>query len=99
MSADRTFSNSALPAPASLLSSASLSNNRRERNVKFGIFDHVDRSDLPLDEFYEQRLRITELYDRLGFHGYHVAEHHFTPLGLAASPSVYLTNLRLNFGG
>lgn len=61
--------------------------------MKFGIFDHVDRSGLPLDEFYEQRLRITELYDRSSFHAYHVAEHHFTPLGLAASPSVYLSSV------
>ncbi|MDH7795080.1 MULTISPECIES: LLM class flavin-dependent oxidoreductase [unclassified Beijerinckia] len=61
--------------------------------MKFGIFDHVDRSDLPLHEFYEQRLRMTELYDQSGFHGYHVAEHHFTPLGLAASPSVYLASV------
>jgi alkanesulfonate monooxygenase SsuD/methylene tetrahydromethanopterin reductase-like flavin-dependent oxidoreductase (luciferase family) len=61
--------------------------------MEFGIFDHVDSNGLPLDEFYEQRLRLTEIYDQLGFDGYHVAEHHFTPLGLAASPSVYLASV------
>jgi alkanesulfonate monooxygenase SsuD/methylene tetrahydromethanopterin reductase-like flavin-dependent oxidoreductase (luciferase family) len=61
--------------------------------MDFGIFDHVDSSGLPLGEFYNQRLRLTEAYDRLGFYGYHVAEHHFTPLGLAASPSVYLASV------
>jgi len=61
--------------------------------MEFGVFDHVDSSGLPLGEFYRQRLRLTEAYDRLGFHGYHVAEHHFTPLGLAASPSVYLASV------
>ncbi len=58
--------------------------------MKFGIFDHVDATGKPLSEFYEDRLRLAEVYDRGGFYCYHVAEHHFTPLGLAASPSVYL---------
>jgi len=52
--------------------------------MKFGIFDHLDRNDLPLDEFYEQRLQLVEAYDRGGFYSYHTAEHHATPLGLAA---------------
>jgi alkanesulfonate monooxygenase SsuD/methylene tetrahydromethanopterin reductase-like flavin-dependent oxidoreductase (luciferase family) len=58
--------------------------------MDFGIFDHVDRNGLPLSEFYEARLRLVEAYDRAGFYAYHVAEHHATPLGIAASPSVYL---------
>ncbi len=58
--------------------------------MEFGVFDHVDRSALPLPEFYEARLKIVEAYDRGGFYGYHVAEHHSTRLGLAASPGVYL---------
>jgi alkanesulfonate monooxygenase SsuD/methylene tetrahydromethanopterin reductase-like flavin-dependent oxidoreductase (luciferase family) len=58
--------------------------------MEFGIFDHVDRSGLPLADFYEARLKLVEAYDRAGFYGYHVAEHHATPLGIAASPSVYL---------
>ena len=58
--------------------------------MKFGIFDHLDRNDLPLHTFYEERLKLVELYDRGGFLAYHTAEHHATPLGLAASPSVFL---------
>ena len=56
--------------------------------MKFGVFDHVDDSGLPLAEHLEARLRMAEAYDRLGFHCYHVAEHHGTPLGLAPSPGV-----------
>lgn len=59
--------------------------------MKFGIFDHVDATGDPLQTFYENRLKLSEVYDACGYHCYHVAEHHFTPLGLAASPSVYLS--------
>ncbi|MGQ0700042.1 MAG: LLM class flavin-dependent oxidoreductase [Panacagrimonas sp.] len=58
--------------------------------MKFGVFDHVDYSDLPLGEHLENRLKLAEVYDRCGIHGYHVAEHHSTPLGYAPSPSVLL---------
>jgi alkanesulfonate monooxygenase SsuD/methylene tetrahydromethanopterin reductase-like flavin-dependent oxidoreductase (luciferase family) len=73
------------------------------RPLKFGIFDHLDRGGRPLTELYEERLRIAELYDRLGFHIYHLAEHHSTPLGMAPSPSVLLAAIaqrtrRLRFG-
>jgi alkanesulfonate monooxygenase SsuD/methylene tetrahydromethanopterin reductase-like flavin-dependent oxidoreductase (luciferase family) len=71
--------------------------------MQFGVFDHLDRSDLDLGPFYESRLRLVELYDRAEFHCYHIAEHHMTPLGLAASPSVFLSAVaqrtrRLRFG-
>ncbi|MBN9505491.1 MAG: LLM class flavin-dependent oxidoreductase [Altererythrobacter sp.] len=71
--------------------------------MKFGVFDHVDDSALPLSDHYEARLMMAEVYDRLGFHCYHVAEHHGTPLGLAPSPSVLFAALsqrtkRLRFG-
>ncbi len=71
--------------------------------LEFGVFDHLDRNDLPLSEFYEQRLQIIEAFDRAGFYAYHVAEHHFTPLGMAPSPSVFLSAIgqrttRLRFG-
>ena len=72
-------------------------------NLEFGIFDHLDRNDLPLHEYYEQRLKLIEAFDRAGFFAYHVAEHHFTPLGMAPSPSVFLSAIaqrtrRLRFG-
>jgi len=60
-------------------------------SLEFGIFDHLDRNDLPLREYYEQRLQVIEAFDRRGFYAYHVAEHHFTPLGMAPSPSVFLS--------
>jgi len=60
-------------------------------SLEFGVFDHLDRNDLPLSEYYEQRLQVIEAFDRLGFYAYHVAEHHFTPLGMAPSPSVFLS--------
>jgi alkanesulfonate monooxygenase SsuD/methylene tetrahydromethanopterin reductase-like flavin-dependent oxidoreductase (luciferase family) len=61
--------------------------------MKFGVFDHVDDSGLPLAEHLENRLKLAETYDRLGFHGYHIAEHHGTPLGVAPSPGVFLSAL------
>ena len=71
--------------------------------MEFGVFDHVDRGDVPLAQYYEDRLRLVEHYDRLDFHGYHIAEHHFTPLGIAASPGIYLSAIaqrtrRIRFG-
>jgi alkanesulfonate monooxygenase SsuD/methylene tetrahydromethanopterin reductase-like flavin-dependent oxidoreductase (luciferase family) len=58
--------------------------------MEFGVFDHLDRYDGALADYYEDRLKIAEAYDRAGFHAYHVAEHHSTPLGMAPSPSVFL---------
>lgn len=59
--------------------------------MEFGVFDHVDRSEQPLKDFYETRLKLAELYDRSGFYAYHVAEHHGTPLGMAPSPGIFLS--------
>ncbi len=71
--------------------------------LEFGVFDHVDRNARPLAAFYEDRLKLIEAYDRGGFYGYHCAEHHATPLGMAPSPSVFLSSVaqrtkRLRFG-
>jgi len=60
------------------------------QKVKFGVFDHMDDSGLPLGEHYEARLKMIEAYEAAGMHGYHIAEHHGTPLGFAPSPSVLL---------
>src|SRR4029078_7283298 len=61
--------------------------------MEFGIFDHCDANGQPLQDFYDSRFKIVEAYDRAGFYGYHVAEHHATPLGLAVSPGVYLAGV------
>lgn len=71
--------------------------------MEFGVFDHLDRNALPLKEFYEQRLKFAEAYDRGGFYCYHMAEHHCTPLGVASAPSVFMAALvqrthQLRFG-
>jgi len=71
--------------------------------MEFGIFDHLDRNDLPLGEYYEARLKLIEAYERAGFYAYHLAEHHSTPIGLAPSPSVFLAAIaqrtkKLRFG-
>ena len=72
-------------------------------SLEFGVFDHLDRNDLPLHQYYEERLKVIEAFDACGFYAYHVAEHHFTPLGMAPSPSVFLSAIaqrtaRLRFG-
>jgi alkanesulfonate monooxygenase SsuD/methylene tetrahydromethanopterin reductase-like flavin-dependent oxidoreductase (luciferase family) len=59
--------------------------------MQFGVFDHLDRNDLPLKDFYEARLKLIEAYEQAGFYAYHVAEHHSTPIGMAPSPSVFLS--------
>src|SRR3979490_1084475 len=61
--------------------------------MKFGIFDHIDDAGVPLGQLYADRLTIAEAYDRAGFYGYHVAEHHTTPLGAAASPALIFAAL------
>jgi alkanesulfonate monooxygenase SsuD/methylene tetrahydromethanopterin reductase-like flavin-dependent oxidoreductase (luciferase family) len=58
--------------------------------MDLGIFDHLDRREVPLHEHYESRLRLLERYDAAGFAAYHLAEHHATPLGLAPVPGVFL---------
>ncbi len=62
----------------------------RPRPLRFGVFDWVDDSRLPLAEIYEQRLKLVELAESSGIWCYHVAEHHGTPLGLAPSPNLFL---------
>ncbi|SDR43836.1 Flavin-dependent oxidoreductase, luciferase family (includes alkanesulfonate monooxygenase SsuD and methylene tetrahydromethanopterin reductase) [Rhizobiales bacterium GAS191] len=61
--------------------------------MKFGVFDQNDRSGLPLAEQYEARLSLAEHYDRLGFHCFHMSEHHGTSLSMAPSPSVWMAAL------
>ena len=71
--------------------------------MEFGEFHHLERNDLPLHEYYEARLKLIEAYDAAGFYAYHLAEHHSTPIGMAPSPSVFLSAVaqrtrRLRFG-
>jgi len=58
--------------------------------MKFGLFEHMDDSGVPLGQQFESRLSLLEACDRYGFYAYHLAEHHGTPLGLAPSPGLFL---------
>src|SRR5215472_3103586 len=58
--------------------------------MRVGIFDHLDRSDVKLTQFYEERLQLIEAADELGIDSYHLAEHHWNPVGMAPLPGVFL---------
>nr|WP_233286234.1 LLM class flavin-dependent oxidoreductase [Bradyrhizobium brasilense] len=52
---------------------------------------------------YEDRLKLAEVSDSLGFYAYHLAEHHRTPHGRGPSPNLFLSSVaqrtqRLRFG-
>jgi alkanesulfonate monooxygenase SsuD/methylene tetrahydromethanopterin reductase-like flavin-dependent oxidoreductase (luciferase family) len=59
--------------------------------LSFGIFDHLDHGGGSLRQQYSDRLEIAAACDEAGFRAYHVAEHHGTPHGLAASPNLFLS--------
>jgi len=62
-------------------------------DLSFGVFDHIERTSgsANLPELYAERLRLLEAYDQAGIFGYHLAQHHATPLGMAPSPNLFLT--------
>jgi alkanesulfonate monooxygenase SsuD/methylene tetrahydromethanopterin reductase-like flavin-dependent oxidoreductase (luciferase family) len=59
--------------------------------LRFGVFDHLDHAGGSLRQQYNDRLEIAAACDAAGFRAYHVAEHHGTPHGLAASPNLFLS--------
>ena len=58
--------------------------------MKVGIFDHVDRGEAPLAQFYEDRIQWIEAAEAAGIDSYHIAEHHWNPVGMAPLPGVFL---------
>ena len=58
--------------------------------MQFGIFDHLDSDGSGLGTFFRRRLDLVTLIEQEGYAGYHLAEHHSTPLGMAGSPSGFL---------
>ena len=58
--------------------------------MKFGIFDYIDQRDEPLHQLYDERIALIKTAEAAGFYGYHVTEHHLTPLSGTPSPSVFL---------
>ena len=61
--------------------------------IEFGIFDHLDMRAEPLSETYAERITFVQAAEAAGFRGYHLAEHHGTPLGAAPSPGIFLAAL------
>ena len=59
--------------------------------IEVGVFDHLDDSGRELGRQYNDQLEIAAACDRSGFRGYHVAEHHGTPHGLAPAPNLLLS--------
>jgi len=58
--------------------------------MKFGIFDYIDDRGEPPQKTFEDRLALLQAAEAAGFYGYHLTEHHATPLSLAPSPSIFL---------
>jgi len=58
--------------------------------MKVGIFDHLDRKEGALAPFYEERIQLVAAADQLGIDSYHIAEHHWNPVGMAPLPGVFL---------
>ena len=61
--------------------------------IEFGIFDHLDIRAEPLSRTYAERITFVQAAEAAGFRGYHLAEHHGTPLGAAPSPGIFLAAL------
>jgi alkanesulfonate monooxygenase SsuD/methylene tetrahydromethanopterin reductase-like flavin-dependent oxidoreductase (luciferase family) len=58
--------------------------------MKFGIFDYIDRRDEPASRTFDERMALLRAAEDAGFHGYHLTEHHASPLSLAPSPNLFL---------
>ena len=64
-----------------------------DMGIEFGIFDHLDMRAETLGKTYAERIRFAQAAEAAGFRGYHLAEHHGTPLGAAPSPGIFLAAL------
>jgi alkanesulfonate monooxygenase SsuD/methylene tetrahydromethanopterin reductase-like flavin-dependent oxidoreductase (luciferase family) len=65
-----------------------------EVRVRFGVWDHFERrAGIPLDRQFQEKIELLQEAEQLGFVGYHIAEHHLTPLDMAPSPNVFLAAL------
>ena len=58
--------------------------------MKFGVFDYIEGSDTPLHKTYDDRIALIQALEAAGFTGYHLSEHHATPLSMTPSPSIFL---------
>ena len=60
------------------------------RTLDFGLFDWIEWDKSAPNDIFENRLKMLEYADHSGFHTYHLAEHHLTPLSVSPSPAVFL---------
>jgi alkanesulfonate monooxygenase SsuD/methylene tetrahydromethanopterin reductase-like flavin-dependent oxidoreductase (luciferase family) len=60
--------------------------------VEFGLFTHVEKSSgsAALDALYEEHLAFLAEAEAARFWGFHLAEHHSTPLSTTPSPGMFL---------
>jgi alkanesulfonate monooxygenase SsuD/methylene tetrahydromethanopterin reductase-like flavin-dependent oxidoreductase (luciferase family) len=61
-------------------------------SVEFGLFTHIERTSgsAALDDLYEEHLAFLAAAEEAGFWGFHLAEHHQTPLSMTPSPAIFL---------
>ena len=60
--------------------------------MQFGLFDWIEASAARAPrEVYAHKLALAQAADRLGLHGYFIAEHQGTPLSVDGSPAVMLS--------
>ncbi len=59
--------------------------------MKVGLFDHVEHVDgKPLSTLFDERLRFAAAADEAGYWGYHLAEHHCSPVNMVPVPGIFL---------
>ena len=58
--------------------------------MKFGVFDHIEMGDRTMAAAFRERIEFVKAADEAGFWGYHVAEHHASPLNTVPVPGVWL---------
>jgi alkanesulfonate monooxygenase SsuD/methylene tetrahydromethanopterin reductase-like flavin-dependent oxidoreductase (luciferase family) len=58
--------------------------------MQFGIFDYIDVRDEAPSRTLDERMVLLRAAEDAGFLGYHLTEHHATPLSLAPSPNLFL---------
>ena len=66
-------------------------NSARRPAIRFSMFDWLDESGRGYAATYDERLKVIELADRVGFHAYLLAEHHGTSLSQTPSPTIFLS--------
>src|SRR6185312_13229327 len=65
-------------------------NRQVGREMKVGIFDHIENGDRPTAQLFDERLSFIQECDKAGYYCLHLAEHHQTPLNMVPVPGVFL---------